>query len=275
MNCDQQHKIDSSNNIKMNTHKDIRLIQLSDCHISSDNQQQWFGRNPDMYLENLIHYINDNEAPDSIVIATGDLSHDGSESSYRKLSKNFSSLNKNIYTLAGNHDDLEQMARHLNQEKISTSTYFTQGNWLVLMLNTPVPDKEYGQLSEQEIIQVKKTLAKHQDKYVLIAMHHPPVRVGCAWIDNVNLQNSQAFMELVAQYKNIKAITYGHVHQDHTMAINGVDYFACPSTCHQYQSNCDDFTVDTLEAGYRWFDLRHDGHINSGVTRLPNNHHVS
>jgi len=256
----------------MNIHNDIRIIQLSDCHLSSDNKQQWFGRNPESYLKQLIHDINNNETHDSLILATGDLSHDGSEESYKKLFQFFSKLDRNVYTLAGNHDDPEQMAKHLNQGKISTASHFTQGNWLILMLNTPEPQQEYGYLSEQEFIQIKNILKKHQDKHVLIAMHHPPIRVNCAWIDSVNLRNSQEFMALISQHKNIKAVCFGHVHQDHKTVIDNVQFFSCPSTCHQYLINSDDFAVDDIEAGYRWFNLQHDGQVSSGVTRLIGNH---
>jgi len=253
-----------------NANKDIRIIQISDCHFSSDGHQQWFGRNPEKHLDLVIDSINKNEPEDSIVLATGDLSHDGSEKSYKKLFQNFSNFNKAVYTLAGNHDDSTYMDKYLNQQQISTVPYFSQGNWLVLMLNTQVQGQEHGLISKQQMQHIKETLDNHKDKYTLIAMHHPSLKINCAWIDKINLLNADTFIDFIANYTNIKAVTYGHVHQDYTTVINDVDHFTCPSTCHQYLPHSNDFATDSIEAGYRWFDLKYDGKINSGVVRVAN-----
>lgn len=253
----------------------MRIIQISDCHLSSDDQKQWFNRHPDLYLKKIIQHINNNEPADSIVLATGDLSHDGSDSSYLKLSQYFSNLDKNTYTIAGNHDDLNKIKTHLNHDKIKSTSHLIQGNWLILLLDTHVVEQEYGNLSKQQLLLVEELLKTHQNKHVLIAMHHPPIHINCAWIDKINLQNSDEFMALISRHKNIKAVTFGHVHQAYETIINNILYLACPSTCHQYSPNSDDFSVDEVNAGYRWFELSSDGHFNTGITRIVDDIHAA
>lgn len=252
----------------MNEFNDIRIIQISDCHISSDPQQQWCGRYPQQTLNQLVNYINDNEPNIEAVIATGDLSHDGSKESYTILSKYFTTMNKPVYSLAGNHDAPEIMELALNKQETSTSSHFVYGNWLIIMLNTHEPKAEHGNLSKQQLSLIEALLQQHKEKHVLIAMHHPPIHINCAWIDEINLLNSKEFINSIAKYKNIKAIVFGHVHQDTGKALNGIQYLSCPSTCHQYKPNSDEFAFDDLAPGYRWIDLHQDGNIKTGVTRI-------
>ncbi len=252
----------------MTKHKKIRIIQISDCHLSADAQQQWFERNPARSLEEIITLVNYNEPSDSIVIATGDLSHDGSEKSYLTLSQQFSDFNKDVYTLAGNHDNPKHINNHLNKNKLKSVSHFVQGNWLVLMLDTHVPKQEHGLLSTQQLEQANVLLGAHTEKYVLIAMHHPPIHINSAWIDKINLHNGDDFKMLTSHYKNIKAVTFGHVHQHYDTTIDNIQFFACPSTCHQFLPNSEHFAVDNINPGYRWFDLQPNGDMSSGITRL-------
>jgi len=256
----------------MNKFNDIRILQISDCHISSNLKQQWCDRYPQQTLSKIVNYINDHEPNKDAVIATGDLSHDSSKESYTVLSKYFSSIKKPVYALAGNHDDPEIMKLLLNKEKISTSSHFVYGNWLIIMLNTHAPKAEHGNLCEQQLALIETLLQQHQEKYILIAMHHPPITIDCAWIDKINLLNSQEFITRIARYKNIKAIVFGHVHQDTETTLNGIQYLSCPSTCHQYKPNSNEFAFDDIAPGYRWIDLQQDGNIKTGVIRIS--HHA-
>lgn len=259
----------------MNNQKNIHLLQISDCHLSSQDNQQWFGRQPEQQLSNMINFINHNEPDDSTVIASGDLSHDGTAYSYQKIFQYFSRLQKKTYCLAGNHDDPGLMAQYLNRQQCKTTAHFIQGNWLVLMLDTQLSGEEHGYLDTLQFNKMKTLMTQHPDKYVFIAMHHPPVHINSAWIDKINLLNADDFLSLIAQHKNIKAVTFGHVHQQYQTTINNINFFACPSSCHQYLPQSPTFAVDDIEAGYRWFDLKQNGDVISGIKRLKDTSDVA
>ena len=248
----------------MNSQTDIRLIQISDCHVPAKNRQTWYGRNPEHSLKNIITHINQYEPDNSLVLATGDLSHDGSVQSYRKLNALFAPLKRKIYPLTGNHDDLTSMNQYFHRYV----SHLVLSDWLILMLDTQVSGQEYGLLSEQALRQAKQVLEHHTDNHVLIFMHHPPVPVGSAWIDKINLRNADDLFKLLDNYNNIKAISFGHVHQAHHIMHNTVSCFSCPSTCHQFLPYSDGFDVDNIDAGYRRFTLHADGLIESNVVRV-------
>ena len=65
----------------------------------------------------------------------------------------------------------------------------------------------------------------------------------------------------------MKAILWGHIHQQLDAQRSGVNLFATPSTCIQFLPKSNDFAVDTISPGYRWMKLFSDGSIDTGVVR--------
>ena len=252
----------------MNNHKHIRIFQVTDSHISADDSQQWFGRQPDQCLKTIINNINNDTGEESITLATGDLSHDGSEQSYKNILNHMSRLSMPVYCLPGNHDKLGNMNKFLNQGNVETGSHLIKNNWLIIMINTLTPGEEHGSLSEIELKRIENLLAEHKNKFVLIAMHHPPIDINCAWIDRKKLSDSKAFMETISRYQNIRAVISGHVHQQSNITVQGVQYFSTPSSCHQYLPGSEEFAVDNIEPGYRRIDMHDDGSIHSDIVRV-------
>jgi Icc protein len=48
----------------------------------------------------------------------------------------------------------------------------------------------------------------------------------------------------------------------------GVRLLSVPSTCVQFKPLSDDFAIDDLSPGYRWFDLYPNGDIVTQVSRV-------
>ena len=70
------------------------------------------------------------------------------------------------------------------------------------------------------------------------------------------------------RYNHVKAVVFGHVHQQFEVERNGVQLLSTPSTCIQFLPNQVDFGLDTVMPGYRWFDLFEDGSIKTSVERV-------
>ena len=148
------------------------------------------------------------------------------------------------------------------------------GKWLVLLLDSVVPFKVHGNLEQTELDYLERMLTDNPDKHLMIMLHHQPVLVGSEWIDQYILRNAEAFFAIVDRFPNVKAVVWGHVHQDFNSERNGVKLIATPSTCVQFKPNCDDFTVDTLMPGYRWFDLNDNGSFATGIERVTGKQYV-
>src|SRR5690554_5532482 len=142
------------------------------------------------------------------------------------------------------------------------------GNWLVVLLDSAVPGQVYGYLADTELQYLQDVLVNNPDKHLMVMLHHQPVPVGSAWIDQYILRNAEAFFEIIDQYVQVKAVVWGHVHQDFIGERKGVQLIATPSTCVQFKPSCDEFTVDTQMPGYRWFELYDEGVFATGISRV-------
>lgn len=82
------------------------------------------------------------------------------------------------------------------------------------------------------------------------------------------MRNPYDFSEILAKHKNIKAIVYGHIHQEVNAVWQGIPVFATPSTCIQFKPDCAYFTLDNLQPGWREISLYPDGRLETKVHRI-------
>ncbi len=243
-----------------------RIIQISDCHLGPLTSEALLGLNTDESLHDVLALIAETETDFDYLVCTGDIASAGHETCYRRyiaiLGQYFSAPSA---WLPGNHDSAAIMSS-LDQAPEGRSV--EQGNWLLLLLDSVVPFKVHGNFEQTELDYLEQMLSANPDKHIMVMLHHQPVLVGSVWIDQYILRNADAFFAIIDRYPNVKAIVWGHVHQDFNSQRNGVPLIATPSTCVQFKPKCDDFTVDTLMPGYRWFDLNDDGSFATGVERV-------
>lgn len=249
----------------------LRVLQITDSHLGSESDESLLGINTEQSLRDVLTAINENHpepAPFDLIVATGDISNDGKRPSYQR----FVSIVREylpgmpLAWLEGNHDDPAGM--RVKDVPQPLSHIVGVGDWRVILLSSRVPFEERGELPESELIRLEKLLAIRSESPTLVMMHHQPVPVGCAWLDQYKVANSEAFFDIVDRYPNVKGVVWGHVHQEFYMRRGNVELFATPSTCVQFKPRNDDFTVDAKMPGYRVFDLHDDGRIGSYINRV-------
>ena len=81
------------------------------------------------------------------------------------------------------------------------------------------------------------------------------------WLDRVGLTNAAEFLRVIDGHRNVRAIVWGHVHQNYDALRQGVRLLATPSTCAQFLPNADEFAVDRRPPGYRTLELHADGSL--------------
>ena len=72
---------------------------------------------------------------------------------------------------------------------------------------------------------------------------------------------------LLERFPNVKAVSWGHVHQAFEATRGALKLFASPSTCVQFTPESQNFQVDHLMPGCRSYLLYPDGSIESTVLR--------
>jgi len=199
------------------------------------------------------------------VLATGDLSQDESENSYRDFVKLMTPFNRPVLSIPGNHDRAELMRAHLDQGLFQFCGAARGGNWLLIMLSSQNRGRTAGALSEQERDRCQELTGQHPDCHVLVCLHHQPVNIGSAWLDRIGLVGADIFMQQIHACGNVRGVVWGHIHQEFESHDAGVDLLAAPSTCHQFISGQDDFGMDMGRSGYRTLELHADGRIETRV----------
>ncbi|MEH6639620.1 MAG: 3',5'-cyclic-AMP phosphodiesterase [Porticoccaceae bacterium] len=246
--------------------KTWRLVQITDPHIGPSRDYCLAGvQTYETFRQVLAELGSQKLAPD-MIYATGDIAANGAPEAYELFAQQMQFLEIPYGWLPGNHDQLTIM-----EEGLSSASYWPMlemGQWRVISLNTSVPGKVGGALAQSELDFLEQVLSAEPDKPVIVFLHHPPLPVGCDWLDRQRIANADELEAIVRASGNVKAVFSGHVHQDFAGQWAGCEVHTAPSTCFQFLPNSPEFALSDQSPGYRWIDLRPDGSIDTGVEFL-------
>ncbi|MFQ5959158.1 MAG: metallophosphoesterase, partial [Alphaproteobacteria bacterium] len=182
----------------------IRLVQITDCHLTADGPAGEWPVDTDATLAAVIARVRA-EAPDA-VLATGDLSQDGSVESYRRIKALFERLAVPVHCLPGNHDVPATLAGTLAGEGIHVGRRLLHDDWQIVFLDSTVPGEDDGRLAAGELAALDAALAEHPDRHALVCLHHNPVAVGGAWRDVVTLENPGELFAVLDRHTQVRGV---------------------------------------------------------------------
>ncbi|MFL1732039.1 metallophosphoesterase [Moraxella oculi] len=255
-------------------HQDtFSIAQLSDLHLSD-------GRSFDGFLKVLKLAVA--HSPD-LLLLTGDLVNDGKTDGYDWLFKTLHQTNIPYLCMMGNHDVTQEMGheRPFNERQFlpikaddrlirhhRLTIEMTDTTWQILTLNSTINGKIHGRLSSDEMQFLQVHLSDHTP--TIIALHHHPRPVGSAWIDAHMLSNGDDFWRTIAPYDGVKAVLCGHVHQAHSLQIDGKTLHTCPAVSRQFRPHQDDFAIDDVAAGFRLIQICNKKTLETCIKRVQN-----
>ncbi|WP_246125184.1 3',5'-cyclic-AMP phosphodiesterase [Exilibacterium tricleocarpae] len=245
----------------------LRLVQVTDCHLGSNPGDDLLGLDTDLSLHDVLALIREEQPSPDLVLATGDISGCADLPAYQRFLKLIEAqFTVPMAWLAGNHDTPDVMEAALEGRPMPK--VILAGNWLVVLLDSSVRGHEHGDLTTAELTFLQDTLNRYSERHTLVFLHHQPVPIGSAWVDQYIVRSAGRFFDIVDAHPQVKGISWGHVHQEFHQIRNGVSLWSTPSTCVQFKPNCDEFTVDHTMPGYRWYDLHPDGRLETAVSRI-------
>lgn len=247
----------------------IRLVQLTDSHLFGTPDGSLVGMNTTDSLHDVLQLVALHEPHAAALLFTGDASQDHSAASYRQLLAALARSALPQYWIPGNHDELSLMQQVVAGRHPCGNACFRTGNWQVILLDSSLAGKVHGWLAGETLAFLQDCLrASPPDEHVLVALHHNPVPVAAAWLQRHCLQNAEALFAVLDAYPQVRAVVFGHVHQELEVRRKGVRYFGTPSTCVQFHPSSAEFALDDRNPGYRWLDLHPDGTLVSAVRRV-------
>jgi len=246
----------------------VRLVQISDTHLFADPTRKFGGVTTLASLERVLGFIWNADSPVDAVLATGDLAHDGSREAYAAFQRTLAERQVPVYCLPGNHDDPAHLAEVLATGSVRRTETALLDAWQIILLDSRVAGHDGGRLGAERLHRLEAELERRLGHHVLIGLHHHPVPMGSEWLDGMGLADAAALFAVVDRFPAVRAIVWGHVHQEFDGERNGVRLLAAPSTCVQFRPDTERYAKDRRAPGYRWLELRPDGTIVTAVRRV-------
>ena len=168
-----------------------------------------------------------------------------------------------MHCVPGNHDVRELMKDALSEPPFYYCDTFELGNWLVIGVDSCLRQQAGGRIDDNELARVRTEISEAGADHVLICLHHPPLPVGSRWLDGVGLENGTEFLRMTAASGVVRAVLFGHVHQQFDADHDGTRIIGTPSTCAQFKPHSDNFALDDRPPAYRRVSLHRDGSVDA------------
>ncbi len=251
------------------TEDGLRLIQITDFHLLADAGERLREVDTFATLAAVIERVRAESPPPDLVLATGDLSQDGTAESYRRVKALFGGLDGPVHCLAGNHDDPRTLATVLDGDGVSIGRSLVRDGWQIVFLDSTVPGEDDGCLADGELDALDQALGARPGLHALVCLHHHPVPVGGAWGDFVSLANADDLFTVVDRHPQVRGLLWGHIHQPFEGMRGAVRLMATPSTCFQFAPGpLGSLAVGPEPPAYRLLTLRPDGAIDTELRWL-------
>jgi 3',5'-cyclic-AMP phosphodiesterase len=222
------------------------IAQLTDLHVRPVGIAANRVSETNMLTERAFRVVAGfNPRPD-VVILTGDLTECGLPAEYENLGAILSrTLEMPVYAIPGNHDRRENLRRCLpHLPGVTADPFFVQYAVedlpvRLVMLDTVVPGSGHGELSQEQLQWLDRTLAADPSKPTMVAMHHPPFATGIPHMDKIALHHTEGFRSVIARHAQVQRIVCGHHHRPIVGQVAHAIASVAPSVAHQVELSFD------------------------------------
>ena len=204
------------------------IAQITDLHIgpskdSALNQSRF---------EAVLSKVGSLE-PD-LVLVTGDLTDSGNAEAYSQLRARLATLATPILPAIGNHDQRETFIAAFGDAFVNEGfvQYAVEQDGLrIIVLDTVEAGQHAGAFCARRAAWLAARLDESPDTPTLIAMHHPPVASGIAWMDQgVDGAWSHRLGEALAGRSQVIGLVAGHLHRPMTAGFAGTSLVVAPAS---------------------------------------------
>lgn len=212
----------------------MKLLQITDIHLTTPGKTIG-GRDPNAnFTKALAHAVQHHPDAEALII-TGDLSDWGEADDYMRLKDQLAAVNIPVHLCIGNHDDRQTFfdvfpenegAAGFAQKVIPLSIGHA------ILLDTWGPASHAGHFCAMRAAWLTEQL-KTLEGPVWIFMHHNPVPIEVAPMDEIMLLDADRFAATVAPYAaKIRHIFHGHCHLHLSGSLHGIPFSAPRGTNH-------------------------------------------
>lgn len=250
--------------IEQNTN-DLVIIQITDSHLLETEKSLFLGVNPEQHFQQILQLILEQQPQIDYILHTGDIAQEPSPEVYQRYLKNMQMLEIPFNHTLGNHDDplCFPFLSHQNDE----ICIINLEHWQIILLNSAVVGRVDGEISQKQLQELKEQLLK-SNKNTLIALHHHPILMQSEWLDHHRLKNNNEFLQILAEFPQVKACIFGHVHQDFYAQWKHIHFYATPAISVQFKPKNQEFSLDNTAPAYRSLVLKENGSFHTQIHYL-------
>lgn len=207
------------------------LAQITDLHIGFEGEGE-VCQNSEK-LQSVLREINSQILKPDVLLITGDLVESGSLWAYSKLRDQLSDVDCPILWAVGNHDNRDAFANIFPEAEFNDGfLQHAAENWplRILTLDTLRSGYHGGYLCQTRLDWLDQKLSEKPDFPTLIAMHHPPIDTGIAWMtERDDAQWILALRTLLKKHEQVVHITAGHIHRSIFRKFDNLTVSVCPA----------------------------------------------
>lgn len=214
-------------------------------------------------LTGVVQHCLASDWPADLVAVTGDLIQDDSAAAYHRFIELIGRLQLPVHCVPGNHDNRDLMRAAVSAPPFYYCDSTEIENWLIVGVDSCESESAGGAIDAGEYQRLDEAIESSDAEHVMLCLHHPPVKMGSAWLDTVGLDEPEEFFERIGASGKVRLAIFGHVHQEYDSEHHGVQIIGTPSTCAQFKPGSDDFALDDRPPAYRRIQLHADGQFES------------
>ena len=218
------------------------IAQITDLHLRPHGKPAIRVVETNMLAKRAVAALMALDPRPDVVLVTGDVVNNGGADEYETARRVLQRFPMPVYVVPGNHDHRENFREALRRFPGVTShprfvQYAIEDYPLRLIgLDTHIPNSSAGELCEERLAWLDKTLAAARSKPTLLFMHHPPFDCGIRHMDKIRLINGAEKLEAIVRANpQVKALTFGHHHRPIETLFGGALASIAPGVAHQVE----------------------------------------
>ncbi|MCW8962145.1 MAG: metallophosphoesterase [Gammaproteobacteria bacterium] len=241
------------------------FIHITDMHLLDHPDEKFHGLNTRSSLERVLSQGLSRYPDIDFLLFTGDISQTENGQSYDIFQSIIQQYHLPVYCVPGNHDSprlLQNLIPSSPNEAISIINF---SSFSLVLVNSRVVGQNYGKISPRCLQQLQEHLHLNQHQMTIVAIHHPPLKTNSKWLDDLGLQNQTEFLRIINKHPGNTLVLSGHVHQEIDYQRGKLRILTTPSTCHQFEANCDHMNRTNTPPAYRYIRLTASHNIETRV----------
>ncbi|MBZ0302849.1 MAG: metallophosphoesterase [Anaerolineae bacterium] len=229
----------------------LHFVHISDTHLLAPNQIKDFsGIQPELALyaeqvlawphhpvtamEALIREINTLPLKLDFVLHTGDIAGED-QSDYAWMTELFNQLRYPVIYLPGNHDRGADLTPLYPQAGQPIYELEVNGVQIVCLDSCHAEIRDAGWLDAEQLSRLETICAAPDTRPLLVALHHHPLPIDVAWLDNLRLGNGETFHQILLRARHrLCGVFCGHIHHSVDIFRDGILYSSVASAAYQF-----------------------------------------